>query len=110
MKCLKCGNVMIPRKGKNGEFWGCSAYPECKFTVDGPCDEKDIEEVKEIKPIKKSSVESTNNSDKITKEILSAVKDLQRQMRFLTKDVSKLLKGETNDIVDHIVDDDNVLF
>lgn len=36
-KCPKCGSVLVKRKGKNGEFWGCSNYPECKmmFENDG---------------------------------------------------------------------------
>ena len=33
VKCPKCGKVMMRRKGKNGYFWGCSNYPECKETV-----------------------------------------------------------------------------
>ena len=31
--CPKCGRAMIRRKGKNGFFWGCSNYPECKMTA-----------------------------------------------------------------------------
>jgi len=31
-KCPNCGSALIKRKGKNGEFWGCSKYPECKTT------------------------------------------------------------------------------
>lgn len=31
-KCPFCGNSLILRKGKYGQFWGCSAYPECRFT------------------------------------------------------------------------------
>lgn len=31
-KCPFCGNELILRKGKYGQFWGCSAYPKCKFT------------------------------------------------------------------------------
>jgi len=30
--CPECSKVMIKRKGKTGEFWGCSGYPECKGT------------------------------------------------------------------------------
>jgi len=35
--CPKCGNSLIIRKGKNGEFLGCSSYPKCRFTkeIDG---------------------------------------------------------------------------
>ena len=31
--CPSCGKVMLRRKGKNGFFWGCSNYPECKTTA-----------------------------------------------------------------------------
>lgn len=31
-KCPFCGNDLVLRKGKYGEFWGCSTYPKCKFT------------------------------------------------------------------------------
>ena len=32
-KCPKCGKPMKRHKGKNGYFWGCSGYPECKVTA-----------------------------------------------------------------------------
>jgi restriction system protein len=28
--CASCGVKMIKRKGKRGEFWGCSNFPRCK--------------------------------------------------------------------------------
>lgn len=31
-KCPFCGSELILRKGKYGQFWGCSTYPKCKFT------------------------------------------------------------------------------
>lgn len=30
--CPKCGNMLKKRNGKYGEFWGCSRYPECRYT------------------------------------------------------------------------------
>ena len=30
--CPNCGSALVKRKGKNGEFWGCSAYPKCRTT------------------------------------------------------------------------------
>jgi 5-methylcytosine-specific restriction endonuclease McrA len=30
--CEKCGAKLVLRKGKYGEFYGCSNYPSCKFT------------------------------------------------------------------------------
>ncbi len=33
-KCPVCGSVMKLRNGRFGEFWGCSAFPECRYTRD----------------------------------------------------------------------------
>ncbi|WP_026528882.1 3'-5' exonuclease [Butyrivibrio sp. VCD2006] len=30
--CPKCGNILMRRTGKFGEFWGCSSYPDCRYT------------------------------------------------------------------------------
>lgn len=32
LRCPRCGNVLAKRNGKFGEFWGCTNYPECRFT------------------------------------------------------------------------------
>ena len=29
--CPRCGGKLINKKGKYGEFLGCSNYPNCKF-------------------------------------------------------------------------------
>lgn len=31
-KCPRCGRDLIRRKGKRGEFYGCSNYPKCRYT------------------------------------------------------------------------------
>jgi len=31
--CPKCGGNLVRRNGKYGNFWGCSNYPKCKFTI-----------------------------------------------------------------------------
>lgn len=31
-ECPQCGKPMRPRKSAKGDFWGCSAYPDCKGT------------------------------------------------------------------------------
>lgn len=31
--CPKCGAKLVQRKGKYGEFTGCSSYPKCKYIV-----------------------------------------------------------------------------
>lgn len=30
--CPRCHAKLVLRKGNNGQFWGCSNYPKCKFT------------------------------------------------------------------------------
>lgn len=30
--CPKCGGMLIRRKGKFGEFYGCGAFPGCRYT------------------------------------------------------------------------------
>jgi len=32
LSCPECGKELVVRKGRNGEFLGCSAYPKCRFT------------------------------------------------------------------------------
>lgn len=32
-RCPKCGNALRLRNGKYGEFWGCTGYPDCRFTM-----------------------------------------------------------------------------
>ncbi len=32
--CPKCGNELLRRKGRYGEFIACSNFPECKYTTD----------------------------------------------------------------------------
>lgn len=31
-KCPRCGGNLVKRNGKNGQFWGCSNFPKCRFT------------------------------------------------------------------------------
>lgn len=31
-KCPRCGQVLKKRSGRFGEFWGCTGYPECRYT------------------------------------------------------------------------------
>lgn len=32
--CPRCGKKLVLRDGKYGRFYGCSGYPDCKFTKD----------------------------------------------------------------------------
>lgn len=40
IKCPKCGNQLVIRFGKAGNFVGCSKYPECDFTSNFTRDEQ----------------------------------------------------------------------
>ncbi len=33
--CPECGGMLVKRKGRYGEFWGCGNYPECRYTKKG---------------------------------------------------------------------------
>ncbi len=43
-KCPKCGEELLKRKGRYGEFIACSGFPKCKYTknIDGTEKEKKI--------------------------------------------------------------------
>lgn len=30
--CPNCGGILMKRRGKFGEFWGCGSYPRCRYT------------------------------------------------------------------------------
>jgi len=30
--CKECDSEMVERDGKYGSFWGCTGYPQCKYT------------------------------------------------------------------------------
>lgn len=33
--CPECGCLLVRRKGRYGEFWGCSGFPMCRYTRKG---------------------------------------------------------------------------
>lgn len=33
-QCPRCDGYLVLRKGKYGDFYGCSNYPRCKYTQD----------------------------------------------------------------------------
>lgn len=52
--CPKCKSKLVLKKGKFGEFWGCTNYPDCKFIRKkgiGPCPKCDGGEI-----IKRNSI------------------------------------------------------
>ena len=34
MKCPRCGAELVRRHGKYGDFYGCSNFPDCRYTQD----------------------------------------------------------------------------
>lgn len=40
LTCPECGEPLVVRWGKNGEFLGCKAYPKCRFTANFTKDPK----------------------------------------------------------------------
>ena len=30
--CPRCGSILVKRSGRFGSFWGCSQYPNCRYT------------------------------------------------------------------------------
>ena len=45
--CPRCQQgVMLKRRGKNGEFWGCSNYPRCRMSCDDKNGEPDFTSAK----------------------------------------------------------------
>ena len=52
-KCPKCGSNLRRMKGKNGYFWSCSSYPNCKNTISDKNGKPDLEN-------KKKKVEMTD--------------------------------------------------
>ena len=42
LKCHQCGNPLVIRFGRHGEFLSCSTYPECKTTHEFIRDEKGV--------------------------------------------------------------------
>lgn len=44
--CPKCGNELVKRKGRFGEFIACSNFPKCKYTQNiGPKEKKEVKKL-----------------------------------------------------------------
>ena len=51
--CPECGNPLVIRKGKFGEFVACSNYPECKYIKK---EEKEVKEIMDCPICKKGKI------------------------------------------------------
>ena len=62
-KCPECGNDLVIRKGKFGEFVACSNYPNCKYIKK---EEKQVKEIMDCPICKKGKiVEKTTRKGKV---------------------------------------------
>ncbi len=75
--CPQCGEELVYRKSKFGEFVGCSAYPKCKY-IERNKNEKDVEpktseanseEIKNLEPCPKCGGKLTIKSSRFGKFI-----------------------------------------
>lgn len=57
MKCMVCGSNMILRKNSEKEFWGCSNYPSCKYSISN---QKNVE--KAVNDLKEQNEKLTHKS------------------------------------------------
>ncbi|HOX39921.1 MAG TPA: type I DNA topoisomerase [Candidatus Brocadiia bacterium] len=58
INCEKCGRPMLMRKGKRGDFLGCSGYPKCRNTKPKP--DPNAPEQAEEKPNPNAAAESAD--------------------------------------------------
>ncbi len=42
-ECPTCGSALVKRRGKNGDFWGCTNYPRCRTTFDDKAGKPDFD-------------------------------------------------------------------
>jgi len=61
-KCPTCGSALIKRKGKNGDFWGCTAYPKCRTTFDDKDGKPDFDG-KKFSPMSSEEFISMNSNE-----------------------------------------------
>ncbi len=66
--CPLCGNPLVVRKGKRGEFLGCSTFPKCRFTSN--FERIESGEIKIVEKAAAARVESGINCEKCGKPML----------------------------------------
>ena len=60
--CPECGNTLVIRKGRDGEFIACSNYPECKYIKK---EQKEIKEIMECPNCNGKIIEKTTRKGKL---------------------------------------------
>ena len=63
--CPECGNELVIRKGKYGEFVACSNYPTCKYIKKEVKETKELEKIAECPKCHKDIVERKTKKGKI---------------------------------------------
>ena len=94
-KCPKCGNDLIVRNGKYGEFISCSSYPKCKynekFTID-----------------KKYKILETDESLKELEEKFKNFQEKEKFDYFLSDETQDFPAGFTRVVIENI--NNSILF
>ncbi|MBR1579170.1 MAG: DNA topoisomerase III [Selenomonadaceae bacterium] len=69
--CPRCGRgIMVKRKGRNGEFWGCTNYPSCRMS----CDDRDGKPAIDLRRAQRSGQAFDDDE-----EIISSVDFMRRK-------------------------------
>lgn len=91
-KCDKCGNRMVIRNGKNGEFWACPGYPKCKNTmpIDG---EPEVTQKSKVTTSKTRPEEKKNNDGAAKARAWDATWDVVKQVRGVEKGDEETVKA-----------------
>ncbi|MBR4904376.1 MAG: DNA topoisomerase III, partial [Selenomonadaceae bacterium] len=67
-KCPNCGSALVKREGKNGEFWGCSAYPECRIMFEDDNGKPDFDgKIRSARLIKEGAPKCPNCGNALVK-------------------------------------------
>lgn len=65
--CPRCHKgTLVRRKGKNGMFWGCSQYPQCRMTCDDKDGKPDLEGAKQRLAYRNPSTSASTASKTVT--------------------------------------------
>ncbi len=67
--CPACSKPMMRRKGKDGIFWGCSGYPDCRTTLP---DDNGKPGARTVHPVAESQEKATGNKPKTEPKVVNS--------------------------------------